>query len=555
MHNNLLSSANKKKPFASLLAVLGNSLLLLTASLVISGCTNNDKAITTENTLRVDIGAEVPTFDPALAEDSYTFRIMNDLYAGLIDFDQANRPIPGMASNWEISSDGKIYVFHLKDGLKFSNGQPIKASDFVYSWQRLVDPKTGSSYSFLLKDILNAEDIIKGNKSPDSLGVIAIDDKTLAVHLAHPSNAFLSYLTVPNVSVVSKSILQKYGESWTDPQNIATSGAYTLKEHVMNGYTLASKNKFFYAESNVKIENVKYFPFIDTNASLANYKTGALDTTWQNVPIDQYQELKKQYPKELHTFMWERIDYLNLNLKSPKFANNIKLRQALAMAVNREDLVRLVLNSGQVPLYSPVTATIENGKYADIKYNWSSLSRDKQVAMAKELYKEAGYGPNHPLTITLKYQTNDLTKKEMIAIMAMWQETLGVKVTLVNEELKVLNQDWKSGNYDVAQGRWGADYNSVTTYTPLFICDNGNNRSHYCNKHYDSLINQADAMVDRKDQTKLYKQALNIVLNDYAIIPLFQPTHQRLVNPRVHGYDIDTNYLDNVQSKWFTLSQ
>ena len=137
--------------------------------------------------------------------------------------------------------------------------------------------------------------------------------------------------------------------------------------------------------------------------------------------------------------------------------------------------------------------------------------------------------------------------------MAMWQDTLGVKVNLVNEELKVLFPDLKSANYEVAQGRWGADYNSVTTYTPLFVCNNGNNYAHYCNKKYDAIINQAEATADPVTQEQLYKQALQIVLDDYTIIPLFEPTHQRLVNPRVKGYAIDSNYLDNVQSKWFTL--
>lgn len=532
---------------------LGLNYLVSLSILAIISCSKDDKSINDSNTLRVDVGAEVPTFDPALAEDSYTYRIINDLYAGLVDFDQANRPMPGMASSWEISPDGKIYVFHLRDGLKFSDASPIKASDFVYSWRRLVNPKTGSPYSFLLKDVINGEDIIKGKMSAASLGVLALDDKTFIVHLVHPTNAFLSYLTVPNLYVVSKAAIHKYGESWIIPQNIVTSGAYVLKKHIMNGYALVSKNPNFYAESSVKIVNVKYFPFVDTNASLANYKTGALDTTWQNVPIDQYQQLRRQYPTQLHTIRWERIDYLNLNFKLPKFANNLKLRQALAMAINREDLVNLVLNSGQAPLYSIVTPIIEQGKYADVYYEWRNWPHSKQIAYARKLYKEAGYGPNHPLKLTLKYQTNDLTKKEMIAIMSMWQSVLGVKVILQNEELKMLNQDWKNANYEVSQGRWGADYNSITTYTPLFVCNNGNNRAHYCNKQYDALIDQADKTLNPKMQERLYKQALKIVLSDYAIIPLYEPAHQRLVNPRVHGYDIDSNYLDNVQSKWFAF--
>lgn len=527
--------------------------LCFTSLLILGSCTKKDGSTSTENTLRVDVGTELPTFDPALAEDGNTYRVINDLFAGLVDFDQANRPIPGMAKSWEISSDGKIYTFHLRDNLKFSDGSPITADDFVFSWRRLIDPKTGSSYAFLLKDVLNGQKIIDGKEKPERLGVIALDPETFVVHLEHPTNAFLSYITTPNVFVVPRKIIEKYGQNWTKPEHMVTSGAYILKEHVVNGYILATKNPNFYEESSVKIKNVKYFPFTDTNASLSNFKTGALDTTWQNVPIDQYKQLQKQFPDELHTFKWERMDYLNLNFQLPKFANNLKLRQALAMAINREDLTQKVLGAGQTPLYSTVTPTIENGKYADLNYSWSKLPHDKQVQMAKELYKEAGYGPNNPLTLTIKYQTNDLYKKVMISVMSMWQETLGVKVKLVNEEMKVLFPELRNGNYEVAQGRWGADYNSVTTYTPLFICNNGNNRSHYCNKNYDTLITKAEATSNPAQQQQLYKQALQLAMNEYAIIPLYEPTHQRLVNKRVKGYDIDSNYLDNVQTKWFNL--
>ena len=535
--------------------------LMTMLSLALVACSNNNNSPAAINyantpvaqTLRVDIGAEIPTFDPALAEDGYTYRVVNDLFAGLVDFDQSNRPIPGMAKNWEISSNGLTYTFHLRDGLRFSDGSPIKASDFVYSFQRLINPQTGSSYAFLLKDVQNGTDIIAGKSPATRLGVSAPDPKTVIIKLSHPTNAFLSYLTVPNVFVVSQANIAKFGESWTQPQNMVTSGAYTMKDHVLNGYILVQKNPEYYQESAVHIQYVKYFPFVDANASLSNYKTGALDTTWQNVPIDQYASLKKQYPHELHTFKWERIDYLNFNMQSAKYANNLKLRQALTLAIDRQSLTDIVLAAGQNPLYSVVTPTIENGKYADISYSWADLAKAKRIAEARELYKEAGYSAKNPLTINLKYQTNDLTKKVMLAVMSMWQDTLGVKVVLANEELKVLTPDLKNGNYDMAQGRWGADYNSVTTYTPLFICNNGNNRSHYCNPKYDALIAKAEATANPQQQEQLYKQALNVVMNDYPIIPLFEPTHQRLVSPRVQGYSIDTNYLDNVQSKWFTL--
>ncbi len=512
---------------------------------------NTDDKI--NNTLYVDIGFEPPSLDPALAEDGYSYRIVNDLFAGLIDFDQTNRPIPGMATSWDISADGKTYTFHLRKDLKFSDGTPIKAKDFVYSWRRLINPKTGSAYNFLLSSVINGKRIINDKMTADNLGIKALDDYTFEVNLEYPNNAFLSYMTMPNLFVVPQKIIEKYGRNWTDPLHIITSGAYILKEHVLNGHILAEKNPNYYDAKNVSIEKIKYYPFVDTNVSISNYKLKTIDTSWQTVPVDRYQELKNKYPKELHTIQWERIEFLNFNLKLPKYAKSLKLRKALTMAIDREVLVKDVLKSGQIPLYSIVTPTIENGKYADVKYDWSSQSREKQIIEAKKLYNEAGYNINHPLTIILKYRNNDLYKKMSIAIAAMWREVLGVNVQLQNQEWKGLIQALHKGEFDIAQGGWGADFNSVTTYTSLFLCNNGNNNAHYCNKKYDNLVIEAEQTADINKQQELFKEAIKIAQDDYAVIPLFEPTHQRLVNPRVQGYDIEQNYLDNVQSKWFSL--
>ena len=526
---------------------------IIATIMLLSGCTAKTTNDLKTNTLYVDIVNQPGTLDPALAEDWYSYRVVNDLFAGLMDFDQTNKPILGMASSVDISSDGKTYTFHLRNNLKFSDGTPITADDFVYSWQRLVDPKTASPYNFILRDIVNADAIMKGKLSPNTLGVkatITQNIDTFIVTLVHPSNAFLSYITLPNAFVVPKHIIQKYGNDWTNPKYMVTSGAYTLKEHVINGHILTEKNPNYYDASNVAIPRIEYFPYVDTNTSIANYKSGHLDTTGQIMPINQYQKLKQEYPNELHTALWERIDFLNFNMKLPKYANNLNLRKALSIAIDREIITQKVLNANQQPLYSIISPTIENGKYADIQYSWSKLPRKEQILMAQALYKDAGYDKDHPLTVTLKYKTNDLYKKVAIAIASMWSETLGVKVILQNQEWKTLVHTLHSGDYDIATGGWGADFNSVTTYTPLYLCDNGNNNTHYCNNKYDTLINTAENTTDLKDQEKIYKQALELMLDKYTIIPLFQPTHQRLISPRVHNYNMEQNYLDNIQSKW-----
>lgn len=529
-------------------------IMIVTISVSLTGCPKNQSSLDNKNTLLVDVNAEGASLDPQRAENAEEFRVTNDLFAGLVDYDQANRPIPGMADTWKISPDGKTYTFHLRPNLKFSDGTPITANDFVYSWKRLVDPNTASAYNFLLAGVVNGDDIIKGTKPASSLGVSAPDPQTFVVNLVRPMNEFLVYITANGVSVVPQRVIEKFGKAWTDPQNIVTSGAYTLKEHVVNGYILTQKNPNYYDANNVHIQKVKYFPFVDTNVSISTYKTGGLDTTWKNVPIDKFASIKKEFPNELHITPAERTNHLSFNLKLPQYANNVKLRQALSMAVDRTVLANEVLRSGQKPLYSIVTPTIENGKYADTKYDWADLPRDKQIAMAKQLYTEAGYGPNHPLSITLSTYTNDLNKKTCLAIAAMWKSVLGVDVQLDIKELKSWVAAGRKGDFDIRLSTWGADYNSVTTYTPLYQCGNGNNYSQYCSPAYEAQIAKAEQTINEAEQTKIYKAAITTALNDYPVIPLIEPTQQRLVKPRVKGYQIDTNYLDNVQSKWFTLS-
>lgn len=507
------------------------------------------KKNTQNDVLLVDIGMNPPTFDPAKSEDAYAFRVVNDLFAGVMDFDQTNNHILGLANNIVISKNKLKYTFYLKQNLFFSDGVAITADDVVYSWQRLVDPKTASSYNFLLTNIVNAKKIIQGKLDKKYLGVRAKDKYTVEVDLINPSSDFLTYLTVPVFFIVPKHIITKYQESWTNPEHIVTSGAYVLTENIFNGYISIKKNKYYYDESKVKISQIKFFPYMDINVSLANFKTNNLDTTWQNLPVDQYLNLKQYYQKELHVVPWERIDYIAYNMKLNKF-DNYKLRQALSLVIDRDLIVNKVLQSGQVPLYSVVTKTIDNNKYSDVMYNWSSNSMKDRINLAKKLYKDSGYNKDKPLTITLKYKTNDLYKKVALAVAHMWSSQLGVKVSLQNEDWQTLMNSLHTANYEVVIAGWGADYNLVTTYTPLYLCNNPNNHSHYCNKKYDELIELANNTSNESMQIKLYKQALNIVLKDYINIPLFQPTHQRLISNRVHGYNIESNYLDNVQSKW-----
>ena len=232
---------------------MNKKIIIITISIAlgITACSNKKEDANLNlkhpmDTLRIDVGSEAPTLDPTISEDSSSTRIMYDLFAGLLDFDQHNNPIPGMASSWDVSTDGKTYTFHLRKNLKFSDGSPITAHDFVYSWRRLVNPKTASNYNILMTNVINGNNIIKGKSPASSLGVFAPDDYTFVVQLVHPDASFLKAILLPNTYVVPQKIIEKYGRAWTEPANIVTSGAYELKEHIVNGYILATRNPHFY---------------------------------------------------------------------------------------------------------------------------------------------------------------------------------------------------------------------------------------------------------------------------------------------------------------------
>ena len=534
-------------------AFCGSQIICL--GLIIGACSHSESMVQHPlDTLRIDVGSEAPTLDPALSEDAAAGRIINDLFAGLVDFDQQNNPIPGMAESWNISANGKTYTFHLRDNLKFSDGSRITANDFIYTYRRVVDPKTASGHNYLLAGVVNGNKIIKGELPPTSLGISAPDAQTVVIQLDHPDANFLNYLTLGTVGVVSQKTINKYASAWTQAQNIVTSGAYVLSEHVVNGHILLIKNPYYFQESQVAIAKVDFFPYVDHNAGLSAYKTGGLDLVYQSVPIDQYQNLRQQYPSELHTIQQEGIYFYDLNQLLPQFKNNPELRQALSMAIDRNALVNKVLGQGETALYSNVTATVESGAYKSVRYSWADLPYAEQVKIAKQLYAKAGYSASHPLKIDLSYNTDDLHKKIALAIAGMWKSTLGVEVTLSNQEWKTFIASRHSGNYVVARDRWVADYNSVTSYTQLYLCNGMQNNSHYCNPAYDKLVTAAENSSDLAQQQQLYRQALTLALNDYSIIPLFQPNYSKLVKPYVSNLDVEHNFFNVEQSKWVKFS-
>lgn len=534
--------------------------ILLSGCLIVS-CSKNVPHTSSRDTINIGLNDDVSTFDPTITQDVSSARVLNDLFEGLVTENQKNQPIPGLAKSWDILNNNKTYVFHLRDNLKFSDGSPITADDVVFTWRRLVDPKTGSTFSFLANNIVNAKEIIAGKKPITSLGIRAIDKQNIQFNLVRPDPTFLAICTEINVAVISQANVIKYGSSWTEPKNIVTSGAYKLTSRINKGDIILSKNVNYYDASNVAIDKVKFTSFSDLNSEFNMYKTGEIDIT-SDVPHDQYNTIKKDFPTELHTVSAEAMYYYRFNLKDPLIANNVKLRQALSMVIDRDVLVNKIVAQGETPSYTIPSYTVENGKYRNTDVYWASWPMSKKITEARKLYNASGYDQNTPLTLELLYSSNDINKKIALTIGYMWTKTLGVNVKYTNAELKTFLSDIYSGKFEVASERWYADYNSVNNYIDLYECDNPENKIRFCNSKFDTLLEQAANSFDkpttrddlaRSSRSDNIKQAIKIIEDSYAMIPLFQGTYSKLVSLKVQGYDIDNNHLDHVQTKWLYL--
>lgn len=504
------------------------------------------------DTILIDIGGEPPTLDPAMAGDNVSFRVLNDLFEGLVSFDQQNKPVPGLAESWVISSDGRTYIFKLRPNLKFSDDTNITSEDVIKSWKRFADPKTGAEQSNLVDNIINGSAILKGRLSANKLGVSADDPLHVTVRLVYPDPYFVDKLSSPGFAVVPVKVIAKYGKSWTEPEYMVTSGAYRLTGHVVNGYLTADKNRFYYDAANVKTPHIKYLAISDPNAAFNQYQTGGLDLT-STIPLEKYRYIRQNLPDQLHVVQQNAIYYYDFNMLDPVLKSNLKLRQALSMAVDRENLTRHILGQGQRAMYSVIPDTVADGVYKGTHYYWESWGYTRRLAIARELLAEAGYNSTHPLNLTISYNTLDSHKKIALAIASMWQEGLGINVRLKNQEWKTFLVSRKQGNYQIARDGWIAD-NNVASFTEfMFPCQSPQNNSHYCNSRYDDLIKKSKAATDPLLKEQLNYQAVKLVLDDYPVIPLYQYVYLRLVSPRVHGYYPENNHNDSVLTKWIWL--
>lgn len=512
--------------------------LLLTAA-------PDDAPLAERQVLHRGNGAEVQTLDPHKAEGVPSANILRDLYEGLTIEAPDGHVIPGAARSWEISDDGRVYTFHIRQDARWSNGDPVTAGDFVYGLRRSVDPDTGSKYSQILAPILNAEAVIGGSKPVESLGVEALDEHTLRITLKAPTPYFLGLLNHSSTYPVHRASVEQHGDRFSRPGKLVSNGAYRLQEWVVQSHVKLVRNPHYWDNGNTTIDTVFYYPIEDQSTELKRYRAGELDIT-EAIPLQQFRWIRRNLASELVVSPYLGTYYFGYNLTRAPFRNNPKLRRALSMAVNREILVEKITGMGEEPLYSWVHPGIEG--YTPARLDYADWPQKKRIAEARRLYAEAGYSRARPLTVEIRYNTSENHKKVAIAIAAMWKQALGVKVRLVNEEWKVFLENRKRKQVtQVFRAGWIGDYNDPYTFMEILRSNHGLNDSGYRNAEYDALLERAAIETDTGKRFALMQQAEALVLRDHPVIPLYAYVSKHLVKPWVGGFT--PNILDHHYSK------
>jgi len=490
-----------------------------------------------EQVLRIGNGSEPETLDPALCELNPDLQILHELDEGLTIIATDGTALPGQAESWTVSDDGMTYRFTLRPGLVWSNGAPLTAEDFAWSWRRVVAPATGSKYAFPFYPVLNAEAIVEGKAAPDSLGVHALDERTLEVRLKAPTGFFPKLVALPQFSPAYRPAVEKFGRQYTRPGNFVGNGAFRLEEWTPQSRVVVEKSPTYWDAASVTLDRVEYLPIENQNEELKRYRAGELDVSY-DIPTDQLEFVRAELPAEVRITPWMGTYYLGFNLTRPPFKDNLKLRQAINLAIDREALVTKITKAGETPAYGWVPPLVPG--YANQSFAWRDAPMAARIAEARRLYAEAGYGPSRPLALELRYNTSENHKKIMIAVAAMLKQALGIQVTLVNQEFKVFVEARKAKREtELFRDGWTADYPDANNFAELLLSSAGLNDPGYASPVYDALVHKAQLTADDAERNRLLAEAERQVLADVPVAPLFTYALKRLVKPYVQGFTLN----------------
>ncbi len=509
--------------------------------LLFVSCGSGNKApdaadISRKDTLNINIGTEPPTLDWSLATDGTSFTIINNIMDGLAAFDEKYEPVPALARSWRISEDGRTYTFKIREKVLWTDGAPLRAGDFLYSWERILNPETAGSYAYFLFDIKNARKFNSGEiKDFGKVGVKAPDEHTLVVTLEKPRAYFLSLVTFMSTFPMRKDVVEKHGTRWTEAANMVTLGPYRLKEWKHHKEVLIEEHGGYWGEKPRSAKKVKMIMNENPVSTLALYESGELDfLDSRGMPLLEVPRLMK-LPDFRQSVVF-RNNYVGFNTEKAPFDNPL-VRKAFASSIDRESLAGLLQGAGV-----PVTSWIP----IDMLAHNPRIGISFDVRKARKFLEMAGYpgGENFPKTSFLYPDTGN-NRIVAEAFQSMWKEHLGIEVKLVNQEWAVYLSTLRTNPPPVFRAGWQADFPDPHNFMNLFECGSGNNRTRWCDPEYDRLVEKAAGILDRGRRTDLYDSAQRILAETgVPIVPYLNSVQQNMIKPYVKGLEPDRlNFL------------
>lgn len=499
--------------------------------------------------LNVMIETAVESLDPQQATDGTSFEVIADFTDGLMQMDADGNPINALAESYEISDDGTVYTFKIRDDANWSNGTPVTAADFVFAWQRAVDPAVASEYAYMLSDIgqvVNAEAIIAGEKDKSELGVVAVDDKTLEVTLNVPVSYFLSLMYFPTFYPVNEEFFNSCGDTFaTSPETVLSNGAFVLDsyEPAATAFHL-TKNNDYYDASKISLSGLAYQVIQDSQTALMSYQTGALDITLVNG--DQVDQVKND--PEFTTIGAGYLWYVSPNIKEVPALANLNVRLALSNAINRVD-VTSQLNDGSLPTYTAIPRDFASDFAAD-QEKYSDVCADDATKAADLWTQGLSELGITDLTLEMVVDDDDAPKKVATVLKSEWESALpGLTVEIRTEPKKQRVMDLQEGNFELGLTRWGPDYDDPMTYLGMWITDCSNNYGFWSNAEFDSILEECttgDLCTQLEARRARLYDAEKIAMDDAVIFPIYTAANATMVKANVTGIEFHPVALNRV---------
>lgn len=481
------------------------------------------------------VGTDDPaTVDPHRVSLPGEQLITFDLFMSLTTPGMDGRPLPGCAESWTVSADGKTYLFKLRPNLRWSDGRALPAEDWVWSFRRMLDPRTAYPLASRLFPIRNARAIAAGKMPVTALGVSAVDPRTLKIELEHPAPYFTDVIMAAAMPA-PRHVIEKHGAAWIRPENFVSNGAFVLAEWRPNGYVSLRRNAKFWGAAQVKLDGVYHYPLGNPATMVRRFEAGELDFVMV-VPPERAEEVRKRDPRLLHVMRGYVNEVLVFNTRSGPTADQ-RVRRALSMLIEREVIARNVLGFPGVGAWSLVAPGVLNYGVA-ARPDFAAWTPAQRLAEARRLLAAAGYGAAKPLKMRLGFPSTDLNRKVAVAIGAMWGQA-GVKVELQQKETKALVSEVGVGNFDAARFVWTASASDPYAYLERLLSSGstvGMNTSGYRNPAFDAKLEAASREVDIQRRAAILREAEAIALADQPVAPVYFGVGRRLVAERVRGF-------------------